>query len=47
MMYWSMLVYRFEEAVDPKGVTLENAMKLYGLTNFELVRDCTITKRCP
>jgi hypothetical protein len=36
MLYWSMLVYRYEEA-DGRGVTLEGAMALYNLENFELM----------
>jgi len=39
MLYWSMLVYRFEEATDNKGVTLEGGMKLYGLEHFELMHE--------
>ena len=39
MLYWSMLVYRFEEAVDNKGVTLEGGMKLYGLEHFQLMHE--------
>ncbi len=36
MLYWSMLVYRYEES-PLRGVSLEGAMALYDLTNFELV----------
>ena len=36
MLYWSMLVYRYEES-DGRGVTLEGAMALYNLENFELM----------
>lgn len=39
MLYWSMLVYRFEEAVDNRGVTLEGGMRLYGLQHFELMHE--------
>jgi hypothetical protein len=36
MLYFSMLVYRYEES-DGRGVTLEGAMALYNLENFELM----------
>lgn len=32
-------MYRFEEATDNKGVTLEGGMKLYGLEHFELMHE--------
>lgn len=42
MLYWSMLVYKCGREGDQRGVTLEGAMRLYGLQQSELVGVLTL-----
>lgn len=37
MLYWSMLAYKHGQDGDHNGVTLQGAMRLYGLQHSELV----------
>ncbi len=42
MLYWSMLVYKCGREGGQCGVTLEGAMRLYGLQQSELVGGLTL-----